>query len=91
MKAGITYIDRLVLTHVLMLMSPLVFASTDKIPWTVYLFSIVAISLVVAFILSKGNKTAEGLAVKIFLGGLYFWLITFVQLTVLAVIYHFIG
>ena len=89
MKRVIKYLHKPVLLGVFLLMSPFVFAATDDIPWTVYLFAMVVISLVMAVMLSKGNKTTEGLTVKIFLGAFYFWLITFVQLIVLGVVYHF--
>lgn len=81
--------SKIVLVNVLMVISPLVLAATDKTPWTAYLFIGVTISLVVATVLSVRNKSAEGLAVKLLLGGLYFWVVTFIQLTVLGVIYYF--
>lgn len=71
-----------------MLTSSHVFAATGTIPWTGYLIIVVTISLVVAFILSKRNKSEQSLAVKLIFGGMYFWVVTFVQLTLLSLIYY---
>jgi len=77
------------LASALMATSPLALAASEKTPWTTYLIIGVTISLVVASIFSIRNKNAEGMMVKLLLGGLYFWVVTFIQLTLLGVIYYF--
>ena len=69
-----------------MLTSPLSFAasaSSEKISWITYMFIGIAISLVVATILSIRNKNAESLPVKLLFGGVYFWVVAFIQLMIL--------
>lgn len=80
---------KIVLASALMVTSPLALAASEKTPWMTYLFIGLTISLVVASILSFRNKSAEGLMVKLLLGGLYFWVVTFIQLTVFGAIYYF--
>lgn len=73
----------------LMVTSPLVLAASEKLPWKTYLFIGVTVSLVMATILSVRNKRAEGFALKLLFGGLYFWVVGFIQLTVFSAIYFF--
>jgi len=75
-----------------MLISPLALAASaasEKISWMTYMFIGIAISLVVATILSIRNKNAEGLTVKLLFGGVYFWAVAFIQLMIFAAITHF--
>lgn len=80
---------KIVLASALMVTSPLALAASEKMPWMTYLFIGLTISLVVASILSIRNKSAESLAIKLLLGGVYFWVITFIQLMVFSAIYYF--
>ena len=73
----------------LLAMSPLVHAASDTTPWKTYLFIVMGISLVAASTLSLRNKKAESRMAKLLLTGLYFWVFTFAQLTILALIYYF--
>jgi hypothetical protein len=81
--------QNLALTMALMLISPLVLAAPEKTPWTTYFILGTTVSLVVAYVCTIRQKSAESLAVKILLGGLYFWVATFIQLTVVGAIYYF--
>ena len=79
---------RILLFFVLVIFSPWVHAA-EMVSWKSYLFVVMGIALIGGSILSARNKKAEGRAAKIILAGLYFWVITFAELIVLAVIYHF--
>jgi len=72
----------------LLLVSPDLLAATGT-PWKTYLFIVMGISLAVASVLSIRNNKAESRMAKLLLTGLYFWVFTFAQLTVLALIYYF--
>ncbi len=88
MKTKPTYIHKVTITSLLLLTSPLALAATGDIPWTGWLLIIVTVSLIAAFILSRRNKSEESLPVKLIFGGMYFWVITFIQLTVLSLVYQ---
>lgn len=79
---------KIAIASVLMFTSSPVFAATGTIPWTGYLVIVVTISLLTAFILIKRNKREEETAVKILFGGMYFWAATFIQLTLLSLVYY---
>lgn len=89
MKSWYTYFHKILLASTLMLTSQSAFAASEKIPWMTYMFIGITISLVVATILSIRNKNAEGLGVKILFGGVYFWVVAFIQLMIFAAITHF--
>lgn len=82
-------IQRFCISIALFLVSPWALAA-DMVAWKSYLFVVMSIALVAGTILSVRNKKAEGRAAKIILAGLYFWVFTFAQLIVLALIYHFV-
>jgi hypothetical protein len=69
-------------------MSPAVYAS-PMVPWLSYLIIVMSISLVIASVMSIRNPKADSRAGKILLAGLYFWVLTFAQLIILAFIYYF--
>ncbi len=73
---------------ILFFISPWVQAA-ELISWKSYLGGVMLIALVIATFLSLRNEKAESRMAKIILAGLYFWVITFAELTILAVIYHF--
>ncbi len=79
---------RIIVTIGLLLISPWAQAA-DMVSWKSYLFVVMAIAMAAGIYLSARNEKAEGRAAKIILAGVYFWIITFAQLIVLAVIYHF--
>ena len=79
---------RILLALTLFSFSPWVQAA-EMVSWKSYLFVVMAIALVGGIILSARNEKAEGRAAKIILAGLYFWVITFAELIILAIIYHF--
>ncbi len=56
--------------------------------WLIYLLAVMALSLVAAVVLSLRNEKAESVMGKLLLTGLYFWVLTFAQLIVLALIYY---
>jgi len=68
--------------------SPVVLAASETTPWKTYLFVVMTISVIAAWILSVRNKKAESFMGKFLLGGLYFWIFTFAQLIVLSLIYY---
>ncbi len=81
-------VTRILLAIALLVFSPWAQAA-DMVPWKTYLFGVMAIALIAGSILSARNEKAEGRVAKIIMAGVYFWVITFAELTVLAVIYHF--
>lgn len=68
--------------------SPSAYAA-NIVPWKSYLFVVMGLSLVIASVLSWRNPKADSRLGKLLLAGLYFWVLTFAQLIVLALIYHF--
>ena len=79
---------KIILTMLLLLISPWAHAA-EMVAWKSYLAVVMGIALVAGTILSLKNKKAESRASKILLAGLYFWVITFAELIILALIYHF--
>jgi len=71
----------------LLIMSTQVQAA-EMLAWKSYLFAVVSISVVVGGILSLRNPNADSRLGKLLLAGLYFWVLTFAQLIVLALIYY---
>jgi hypothetical protein len=63
--------------------------AADMLPWKTYLLSVMFISLVIASFISIRSAKADSLMGKLLLAGLYFWVFTFAQLTMLALIYYF--
>jgi len=82
------FIFPILMTTSLLLVSPTVFAA-EQVYWKSYLFIAMGISLIIASVLSKRNEKAESMMGKLLLTGLYFWVFTFAQLTVLALVYYF--
>ncbi len=80
--------NKILLIITLLLISPWVQAA-ELVSWKSYLAVAMGIAAIGGYILSKRNEKAEGRMAKIILGGVYFWLITFAELIVLAAIYHF--
>ena len=70
------------------MLSPTAYAS-EMVPWLSYLIGVMFISLVIASVMSFRNPKADSRAGKILLAGLYFWVLTFAQLIILAFIYYF--
>jgi hypothetical protein len=68
--------------------SPYVFASSSLLPWKSYLVGVMGTALIGGIYFSYRNKKADTYLTKIILAGLYFWLITFSELILLAFIYH---
>ena len=63
--------------------------AATKVPWEWTMVIVGVISAVIATIITRRNEKADTLGLKILLGGLYFWVITFAQTIVLALIYQF--
>jgi len=63
--------------------------AAPMVAWKSYLAVVMGIALFAGTILSIRNKKAESRASKILLAGLYFWVITFAELIVLALVYQF--
>jgi len=80
--------QRIVLLLSGMALSPAAYAA-QMVPWKNYLFGVMFISLVIASILSLRNPKADSRAGKLLLTGLYFWVFTFAQLIILALVYYF--
>jgi len=68
-------------------MSPAAYAA-ELVPWKTYLFGVMAIALVIASVLSLRNSKADSRLEKLLLTGLYFWILTFAQLIILAFVYY---
>jgi len=79
---------KLALLFTLIIFSPYAHAS-NLVPWKSYLAVVMIIALIAGTILSIRNKKAEGRVAKIVMAGVYFWVITFAELILLALIYHF--
>jgi len=72
----------------LMLLMPDAMAA-ERLAWKTYLFSAMGIAMVVACIFAFRNPKAESTSAKLLLAGAYFWVVTFAELMVLAVVYYF--
>lgn len=70
------------------LLSTLKVEAATKVPWEWTLVVVALISAIVATIITRRNSKANTLGLKILLGGLYFWVITFAQTIVLALVYQ---
>ena len=79
---------KLILIIALLLTTLPIFAAGRDMPLFLILSGMGVISVVAATILSWRNKKADSRLAKILMGGLYFWLITFAQLTVFALYYQ---
>ncbi len=82
--------SKLIYLICLMLISPAVYAA-DMLPWKTYLLSVMGISLVIASVLSIRNSKVDSLMAKLLLAGLYFWILTFAQLIILALLHYLNG
>ena len=74
---------------IIILLSTLKVEAATKVPWEWTLVVVALISAIVATIITRRNSKANTLGLKILLGGLYFWVITFAQTIVLALVYQF--
>ena len=79
---------KLTLATILIITTFSVQAAT-KVPWEWTMVIVGVISAVIATIITRRNKKADTLGLKILLGGLYFWVITFAQTIILALVYQF--
>jgi hypothetical protein len=79
---------KIILTVFLLMISPWAHAA-ELVAWKSYLAVVMGIALIGGTVLSLRNEKAESRAAKILLAGLYFWVITFAELIILALIYHF--
>ena len=68
--------------------STLVYASSDKIQWQWYLIGITVISSLCSLVVIKRKKSIETFGIKVLIWGTYFWVFTFAQLTLLAILYY---
>lgn len=80
--------NKIILIFALFLVSPWAQAA-EMVAWKSYLAIVMGIALVAGTVLSLRNKKAESRVSKILLAGLYFWVITFAELIILALVYHF--
>ena len=78
---------RLLVGFSLVMVSPWALAAGET-PWKMYLGVVMTISLIIASWLGFRSEKAESRLAKLLLTGLYFWVFTFAQLTVLAFIYY---
>ncbi|MEM0912736.1 MAG: hypothetical protein AAGJ37_17305 [Pseudomonadota bacterium] len=80
---------RLFLASILFLAScTLVYASSDKLQWQWYLIGIAVISSLASYVIIKQKKSIETFGIKVLIWGTYFWVFTFAQLTLLAILYY---
>ncbi|MET1254572.1 hypothetical protein [Aliikangiella maris] len=82
------YLKQWLLGGGLILASPYALAADDT-PWISYLLIMMGVALVAGIALTYRNKKVEALVPRLLLIGLYFWVFTFAQVTVLAIIYYF--
>ncbi len=80
--------NKIIITLSLFIVSPWAQAA-EMVAWKSYLAVVMGIALVGGTVLSLRNEKAESRLAKILLAGLYFWVITFAELIILALIYHF--
>lgn len=69
--------------------SPMALASSNKIQWHLYLIGIAVISSLIAFVITKRKENLENTGIKILVWGVYFWIVTFLQLMLLSLLYMF--
>jgi hypothetical protein len=78
----------LMLVAILMvLFSPIAFASDIRMYWHLYLFGIALISTLIALFITYRKKNIESTGIRIMIWGIYFWLVTFMQLILLSLLY----
>lgn len=76
-----------VLLSVTLLFSPFALAANLKFQWPVYLAVITTLSVLGAYVAVNRKQTFETKAMKFLTAGIYFWVITFIQFGVLAIVY----
>ena len=64
-------------------------SAADNLHWKSWLAGVMLISLAIGGYKSYHSEKANSVMAKLLLTGLYFWVFTFAQLIVLAVVYHF--
>ncbi|WP_210330432.1 hypothetical protein [Aliikangiella sp. G2MR2-5] len=62
--------------------------AAETVAWKSYLLGAMAIAMVAGVFMAFRNPKAESTAAKLLLSGLYFWIITFAELILLALIYY---
>ncbi len=77
------------ITIVLLAYSPIAHAANNKIQWHLYLIGIAVISSLIAFVITKRKQNLENTGIKILVWGVYFWIVTFIQLMLLSLLYMF--
>lgn len=82
-----TVLSAVIKVAILLSFCPLAYASQGKIQWQYYLLAVTIVSVIVAYVLTARKKNIENTGIRIMLGGVYFWVATFAQLTVLLLIY----
>ena len=65
--------------------------AATEVPWEWTMVIVGVISAIIATILAVKNDKADGVGLKILLGGLYFWIAVFAQTIVVALLYHFLS
>lgn len=70
-----------------LIFSPIAFATSGKLQWEMYLLVVTAISAVGAFWATKRKKYDQPFGVKVLIAGVYFWILCFLQLGILALLY----
>lgn len=67
--------------------SPTAFASDIRIQWHLYLLGITLISTLVALLITYRKKNVESTGIRVMIWGIYFWVVTFIQLILLSLLY----
>ncbi|WP_338294372.1 hypothetical protein [Planctobacterium marinum] len=70
--------------------SPVALASSNKIQWELYLIAISVISIAGAWWITS-KKSYESPSIKFLVASVYFWIFTFFQTIVWALIYELTG
>ncbi len=77
----------LLLTLGLLVFSVFAHAASGRIPWHLYLIGMGIISTIIAIIITSRKKNLENMGIRILVWGVYFWIVTFIQLILLSLIY----
>ncbi len=76
------------ITLCLLLISQPAYSSSNLVPWKTYLFVVMAIAALVGGFMSWRNPKTESFMGRFLLAGVYFWVLTFAQFIILALIFQ---
>lgn len=74
-------------TILMSVFSPIAFASDLKDQWHLYIVGIALVSSLIAFVITYRKKNIESTGIRVMIWGIYFWVVTFIQLMLLSLLY----